>query len=284
MCDWLSRTTLRKWVRVCALIILSFVLLRWFEHSQVYSPSAALVCSGDALGCPWEDVQFIASDGTRLDGWFFPAQPNSSAGERVFLVCHGNGGNISHRLDLYALLLRTGASVFAFDYRGYGRSAGRPSEKGTYLDGQAALQWLLTRGFKREQIFLYGESLGGGIAAELALNGPVGGLILVSSFMSVPALGQELFRWLPVRWIGTIHYDTLRKLSRIRAPLMIMHSPIDTMIGFHHAQRNFAAANEPKMLWEIDGDHNDSLELGANKRLKGLNEFLRRSESQNKTK
>src|SRR5262245_21138125 len=150
MRDKLRRQTVRGCLKVCALIILFFVLLRWFEHAQVYRPSSSLDCSGEALGRPWEDVQFKASDGTRLHGWFFPAGTNSGGGERVFLICHGNGGNISHRLGTYEVLLGAGGSVFAFDYRGYGRSAGRPSESGTYLDGQAAMQWLLSRGFKAE--------------------------------------------------------------------------------------------------------------------------------------
>ncbi len=273
MRDWPPRKKVRTGLRVCGLIILSVVLLRWFEHAQVYCPTATLGCTGEALGRSWEDVNFAASDNTRLHGWFFPAETNSSPGEKVFLICHGNGGNISHRLDTYALLLRAGASVFAFDYRGYGRSTGRPSEMGTYLDGQAALRWLLNRGFKMENVLLYGESLGGGIAAELALSAPVGGLMLVSSYTSVPALGQELFPWLPVRWISTIKYDTLGKLPRIRVPVLIVHSKTDTLIRFHHAEQNLAAANQPKLLWEIDGDHNDSLD--SDKLDKGIAEFLR---------
>jgi fermentation-respiration switch protein FrsA (DUF1100 family) len=214
-----------------------------------------------------------------LHGWFFPAETNSRRSDKVFLICHGNAGNISHRLDTYALLLRIGASVFAFDYRGYGRSTGRPSESGTYLDGQAALQWLFQRGFKTEDVILYGESLGGGIASELAMRAPLGGLILVSSYTSIPALGQELFPWLPVRWISTIKYDTLSKLPRIRVPLLIVHSKMDTLIGFHHAQRNFAAANEPKFLCEIDGDHNDALDGSVEKLHKGITELVRLAEN-----
>jgi fermentation-respiration switch protein FrsA (DUF1100 family) len=269
-----GRRALTFAVKVCVLILALAVLFRWFEHSQVYCPSTVLDCTGAALGRAWEDVDFNASDGTRLHGWFFPGENSAKRGDQVFLICHGNGGNISHRLETYAILLRTGANVFAFDYRGYGRSSGRPSEHGTYLDGQAALQWLLTRGFKMENLFLYGESLGGGIASELARHARVGGLILASSYTSVPALGEELFPWLPVQWISTIKYDTLGKLPRVQAPVLILHSRADRMIGFHHAEKNFAAANEPKMLWEIDGDHNDPIEFTADKILAGILEFL----------
>jgi len=278
MREWLRRKAARRWLRAFVWIVVLVVVLRWFEHSQVYYPSASLACTGEALGRPWEDVRFTAADGTRLHGWFFPGDTNSVHGRKAFLLCHGNAGNISHRLDTYELLLRSGASVFAFDYRGYGCSKGRPSEQGTYLDGRAALEWLVNRGFKAAGVFLYGESLGGGIATELALQEAVGGLILVSSYTSIAAIGQELFPWLPVKWISTIQYDTLSKLPRVRVPVLVMHSKTDTLIGFHHAQRNFAVANEPKMLWEIDGDHNDPMDGRAEVFLKGLAKFMRRCE------
>ena len=171
-------------------------------------------------------------------------------------------------------MLETGASVFIFDYRGYGRSEGRPSEDGTYLDGQAAHQWVRQRGFTATNIIVLGESLGGGIASEVALREPSGGLILQSTYTSVTDLGAELFPWLPVRWLGVIKYDTHSKLPRIKAPVLVMHSRADGLIGFHHAEKNFAAANEPKLLWEIVGRHNDFLETGRERYLDGLNKFL----------
>src|SRR5208282_6212610 len=112
------------------------MLLRWFEHWQVYHPSRDLCARGADLGCPFEEVLFHASDGVELHGWFFPAAGEEARSKFVFLVCHGNGGNISHRLQLYQTLLVAGGSVFAFDYRGYGRSQGRCGEAGTYLDAQ----------------------------------------------------------------------------------------------------------------------------------------------------
>jgi hypothetical protein len=250
------------------------MLLRWFEHSQIYHPSRHMDASGAELGRPREDVFFTARDRVELNGWFYPAATNSSRAPLVILVCHGNAGNISHRLDLYEALLETGVGVFAFDYRGYGRSRGRPGEAGTYLDAQAAYQWLRRRGIAGQNIIPLGESLGGGVASELCLREETGGLILQSTFTSIPELGAELFPWLPVRWIGTVRYDTHAKLPRIKVPVLVIHGRQDELIGFHHGERNFAAANEPKLFWEIKGDHNDPL---ADRRqfLEGIENFLR---------
>ena len=234
-------------------------MLRWFEHSQVYHPDRVLVATGAELGRPFEEVVFHASDHTRLHGWFFPANTNSTRRNLAVLYCHGNGGNISHRLDTCAALLAAGANVLAFDYRGYGRSEGVPSEQGTYKDAQAAYQWLRQKGFSGPEVIAFGESLGGGVAAELATREEVGGLILQSSFTSIPDMGAELFPWLPVRWMGTIRYDTRSKLPRLRVPVLVMHSAEDELVRIHHGKSNFAAANEPKLFCELRGDHNNPL-------------------------
>ena len=190
------------------------------------------------------------------------------------LVCHGNGGNISHRLQLTRLLLGTGTAVLLFDYRGYGRSSGAPDEEGTYVDAQAAYQWLRGRGFVERNIIAFGESLGGAVAAELALRELLGGLVLQSTFTGIVDVGRELLWWLPVRWLNTIKYDTRAKLPRTKVPVLVMHSRDDTLVQFHHAEQNFAAANEPKLFQETEGDHNDSLFLEPGLGAKGLEKFL----------
>src|SRR5437667_12144283 len=131
-----------RWARVFLGLVVVYLMLRWFEHRQVYQPYRQLETSGSELGRPYEDVHFETSDGVELNGWFFPADADSSRKHFVYLLCHGNSGNISHRLGHCAALLETGVSVFIFDYRGYGRSQGRRGDEGTYLDAQAALRWL----------------------------------------------------------------------------------------------------------------------------------------------
>ena len=237
-------------------------MLRWFEHSQVYHPYREMTATGAELGRPYEDVYFEAGDGVRLNGWFFPANTHSPRRHLAVVYCHGNGGNICHRLPPCESLLTTGVNVFLFDYRGYGRSAGRPSEEGTYLDAQAAYDWLRGKGFAGTNLIAFGESLGGGVAAELAVRVPLGGLVLMSTFTSIPAMAADLFPWLPFRGLGVIRYDTVSKLPRVRVPVLILHSPADGLVRFRHAEANYAAANEPKLLWRIAGDHNNPLEDG----------------------
>jgi fermentation-respiration switch protein FrsA (DUF1100 family) len=267
----------RRWrllLDVAVGLPLLYVMLRWFEHRQVYHPTTAWVATGAELNRAWEDVSFTAADGTRLNGWFFPAATNSPRRQLVVLHCHGNGGNISHRLAVADALLGTGVNVFLFDYRGYGRSAGRPSEEGTYRDAEGASAWLRGRGFAATNIIVFGESLGGAVATELARREPVGGLVLQSTFTSIPDIGAELFPWLPVRWLARIHYDTRAKLPAIHVPVLVMHSRADTLVPFHHAEQNFAAANEPKLLIDLAGDHNDFLEAGRGELVGGLEKFL----------
>jgi len=253
----------RRWLvrlgKTALVLAVLFMLLRWFEHKQTYHPTRAFEAHPEALGRAWENVTFTTADGVVLHAWFFPGDTNSAHARFAVLLCHGNGGNISHRLGLYDALLASGVSVLAFDYRGYGRSTGRPGEAGTYLDAQAAHAWLRAKGFPATHIIAYGESLGGGIASELAVRESVGALVLHSTFTSVPDLGAELFPILPVRLVGSIRYDTHSKLPHIRVPVLILHSRGDTLIRFHHAERNFAAANDPKWLHELHGDHNDGI-------------------------
>src|SRR5262245_15343400 len=180
------------------------LMLRWFENSQVYHPLRQLDMSGADLDPRFEDVFFNSSDGLRLNGWFFPARRNCSRAGLVMLICHGNAGNISHRLGTCDALLSTGANVFVFDYRGSGRRQGLPSVEGTDLEVQGAYKWLRQKGFAADNIIVHGESLGGGVGAELAVRERIGGLILLSTFTSIPDIGVELFPWLPVRLLAKI--------------------------------------------------------------------------------
>jgi uncharacterized protein len=252
-------------------------MLRWFEYSQIYHPSRVMDAAPGQLGRPFEDVFIPVEHGQRINAWYFPA---TNAASPVFLVCHGNAGNISHRLDLASLLLEAGGGVLFVEYRGYGRSDGKPGEENTYRDAQAAYHWLISKGVAATNIIAYGESLGGGIASELAAREPVAGLILQSTFTSMTDLGAELFPWLPVRLVSTIKYDTRAKLPKLRVPVLILHSRQDDLIAFHHAEQNFAAANEPKFLRELSGAHNEALLASRPALLSAMVEFPRNSRIQ----
>jgi pimeloyl-ACP methyl ester carboxylesterase len=265
-------------IRLLALGLVLFIVLRWFEHSQVYHPSRTLRATGAELGRPFQDVVFPAADGKQLNGWFFPCDTNSARRQWAVLICHGNAGNIGDRLEMCRLWLGLGVNVFVFDYRGFGRSEGRPGEEGTYLDAQAASRWLVGKGFSANHIIAFGESLGGGVASGLAVREPLGGLILQSTFTSTTDLGAELFPWLPVRWLSSIKYDTRRKLPGLKLPVMVMHSRTDDLIPFHHGEQNFATANEPKLFVELKGGHNYALDDPA-PFVAGCEKFLKLLES-----
>lgn len=226
----------------------------WLQRKLMYFPSRELVDSPALFQADWEDAEFGASDGTRLHGWFI-----RSAGKRVILICHGNGGNVSDRLELCQLLHRLGVNVFIFDYRGFGRSEGTPDELGTYLDAVASYDWLRAKGFQPKEIIALGESLGGAVAADLATKRELGGLVLQSTFTSMTAVAKEVYFFLPVKWICTFKYDTLSKLPTVHVPILILHGERDKLIPMHHARELYAAANSPKLLKELPGDHNGAL-------------------------
>jgi len=249
----------RHWLlSLLGLLVIALMLYR-FEHSQVYHPTRDAEYTPDDVGRPAEDVWLKTSDGLRLHAWFFAADQSSPRAKFVMLFCHGNGGNLTSRPGYYRAILETGVNLLTFDYRGYGRSDGDPSEAGTYTDAATAYAWLRTRGFAPEHILVWGESLGGGIASHVAATEPVGGLMLQSTFTSIPDIGAELFPWLPVKLISRIKYDTHSRLPHLKCPVVVMHSRGDTTIRFHHGERNFAAAREPKAFVELEGDHNDPL-------------------------
>lgn len=251
---------------------LLLLLLYVFQERLVYFPTRDLMATPGALGFDYEDVWLTTEDGVRLHGWFVPAP----AARAVVLHFHGNGGNISHRLERIALFRRLGLDAFLISYRGYGESEGRPSEAGTYRDARAAWRYLTeTRGTDPANIVLHGESLGGAVASWLAAQTTPGALIVESSFTSAAKLGGEVYPWLPVRWLARYTYPTEEYLARIRTPVLVIHSRADEIIPFHHGQQLYAAAHDPKRFLEIGGGHNDPLSAKGARYLTGTDAFLR---------
>lgn len=260
-----------------ALILLAvFWGLRWFEQSQVYHPSKEWLPGPSTSGLPPQDIALTAADGVALHAWFFKAAKGSPRSDMAWLFFHGNGGNLSMRGPMLETLKSLGLNLLALDYRGYGKSAGKPSESGTYLDAEAAFEWLRAQGFEAAKILVHGESLGGGVASYLASVRPVGGLVIQSSFTGMPDLGSEKYPFLPVRLVGAIQYPTRRRLPKVKAPVLIMHSRTDQIIPFHHGEANFASANEPKLFWELRAGHNDYLLVDAANFSGGLTNYLAR--------
>jgi fermentation-respiration switch protein FrsA (DUF1100 family) len=158
-----------------------------------------------------------------------------------------------------ALAKALGVSVLIFDYPGYGKSDGRPSEAGCYAAGEAAFTWL-TRQVPAENIILFGKSLGGGVATELARRHPHRALVLVKTFTSVPDVAQDIYPWLPARWLARNRFESLRKLSQCNRPVFVAHGDCDSIIPYAHGRRLYDAAHEPKRFLAMPGcNHNDTL-------------------------
>ena len=253
--------------------VLSLLALSGCVASYIYYPASDMRATPASVSLAYTDLTIETSDGVNINAWWVPAQ-NPRA---TVLFCHGNGGNISHRLETLKILNQLGLSTLIFDYRGYGRSAGKPSEKGTYLDAEAAWNFLIhARKVDPRQIIIWGRSLGGAIAARTASRYPAGLLILESSFTSVPAVAHEHIAWLPAWFFVKYRYDTGRYLEQITAPTLIIHSPDDEIIPFAQGLKLFEILKGPKAFLEIRGSHNrgfiDSLAVYE----PGIDTFIRR--------
>ncbi len=258
------------------------------ERKFVFFPTAAIERTPADAGLKFEDLYFMTVDGIKLNGWFIPAPALSaeSANPKITLLWfHGNGGNLGHRVEDLALLnQRLGVNIFIFDYRGYGRSEGRPAESGIYRDARAALDYLASRDdVDRERIVFFGRSLGTAVAVELAgeLSAKEDGrpspqgLILVSPFTSLGDMARILYPYLPLRPLIGNRFNTLARIRDIHRPLLIIHGERDELIPLTQGRQLFNAANPPKSFHPLPyAGHNDSLRWGGEELWERLNSYL----------
>jgi fermentation-respiration switch protein FrsA (DUF1100 family) len=203
-------------------------------------------------------VRFPAEDGVILSAWVMPAEPNAGY---WLLICHGNAGNLSEggRALHYAGLHDLGLGILAFDYRGYGESEGTPGEAGLYRDAEAAYRYLRdSLGVTPERIILFGHSLGSAVAVELAGKVPAAGLILDGALNSGVQRGQELYPYLPVRWLARNRFESDRKIGRLTLPKLFLHARGDQVVPIAHGEQLFAAAPPPKRFVALAGGHGDA--------------------------
>ena len=238
-------------------IYLALMLYLYFNQAKMIHlpdfPSRQVSATPQHIGLEYERVELTTDDGVQLEGWFLPAQQPRA----TLLFFHGNAGNISHRLDSLQLFHELGLAIFIFDYRGYGNSEGKPTEAGIYRDAETAWRYLIeTRGIPSHEILLFGRSFGGAVAAYLAERYEALGLVLESTFTSIPDLAAELYPWLPSRALARFHYDTRSRLSKIEMPVLVIHSPDDDIIPFSQGRELYEQAREPKSLLQINGSHN----------------------------
>jgi hypothetical protein len=233
----------------------SYSPLAPLEESVVFHPSRYPEGNWHPEELAFEDAWFRAEDGTKLQGWFVPHEKPRA----VVLFCHGNGGSLATWADaLRTLHDRVGVTAMGFDYRGYGRSEGTPNEEGVFADARAARRWLAQRvGIPEKEIVVMGRSLGAAVAIDLATDG-ARGLIIESTFTSMPEVGHAMFPWLPMRSIMQTQFDSITKIKKYHGPLLQSHGTADRLLPYAMGQALFAAANEPKKFVAIPGgDHQD---------------------------
>jgi len=209
-----------------------------------------------------EDVFFRSNDGTQLHGWYITATHPDSP---VLLSIHGNAENVTRRRGWFEQLVKRGITVFAFDYRGYGRSEGVPIEQGIYQDAVSAYEYLRNeRHVDAERITVLGHSLGGAISVELATRVQIAGLIVESSFTSISKMASLIVPVFPFRFFLRSKYDSIRKMRHISAPVLIVHGDKDQRVPFDLGRRLYHAANEPKSFYHIKGAaHGDIVVVGG---------------------
>ena len=233
------------------------VLLFVFQSKFLYMPWRQVETSPADIGLAFEDVRIQTPDGQTLAAWHIPAED----AKFTVLFCHGNAGNMGHRLDTLALFHELGLNCLIFDYRGYGQSTGRPTEEGTIQDALAARRWLVEmKNIPPEKLLFFGRSLGGSVAAIAAArlpDSPPAGLIIESSFTAFAEIGAHYYPWLPVRWFVRFSYDTQKALAAVNCPVFIIHSPDDEMIPFDMGRRLYESARPPKRFAELKGTHNE---------------------------
>jgi uncharacterized protein len=272
--DNIVRTLLLMLLTGVAVYVLLIAYVYFFQARLIFFPNVlgrTLTATPGQIGLEFEDVRITTADRVDLHGWYVAAPTGAPA----VILCHGNAGNIAHRLDWLEMFCGMGFAMLLFDYRGFGRSTGTPTEQGTYLDAQAAWDFLTnTKGVSPRSIVIVGESLGGPIAAHLAKDVAPAAVILASTFTSVPNLARTLYWYLPVRRLARIQYPTAEYVARVHVPTLVIHSRDDKTIPFLHGEELRRRASGPAQLLEIFGDHNAAFMLSRPKLIEGMRSFL----------
>lgn len=241
------------------------------QSRTVFKPLRDIVATPRDLGIDYIDVNIKTKDGLNINGWYIKGRPK----EYTILILHGNGGNISNRLEFISMFYEMGLSVFIIDYRGYGRSEGSPTEKGTYLDSEAAWQYIVKeKNTDPKKTVILGRSLGGPVAARLASKHEPAGLILDSTFSSLAKLASELYYGLPLQNFIRIKYDTLGYLKNVRVPVLFIHSVEDDYIDIQHSIVMHEQRLKESALLKIRGGHNDNYIVSKGIYIEGLKKFI----------
>ncbi|TAK62217.1 MAG: alpha/beta hydrolase [Bacteroidetes bacterium] len=255
-------------------VIGGIILILFFEHKIVYHPYRypAGNWNTSLFNLPIAECAFRATDNVMLHGWFL----RHDTATITLLWCHGNAGNITHRLEQIRMLRLLKVNIFIFDYRGYGKSEGEPSEQGLYNDALAAFDYLAQqKNVNPQNIVIYGQSLGSAVAIDLATKRSCAGLIVESSFPSARVIAKDMLPWFPLHLLIKSEFNSIEKIKSLTLPLLFIHGEKDDIITIHHGKELFAAANEPKLFFSIpEAGHNDCYFVGGASYLRSIQEFI----------
>ena len=241
-------------ISASAVVLLLFFFIRLLEQKSLYFPFRDIEVTPGDMGLAYEEIFLETRDSVRISGWYVP----SPVARATVLFCHGNGGNISHRLEKIKILHDMNVNILIFDYRGYGTSEGRPSEKGLYRDGEAAYAWLVNeKNVPPREIIGYGESLGAAVVIDLAAKHELGGLIIEGGFTSVRDMARHYLPFIP-RFFVSDSFNSAEKIAALTVPKLHFHSPGDEVVPFKIGKKLYERAAEPKELAELRGGHNDA--------------------------
>jgi len=257
---------------IVGLFAICAMFLYFFQEKVVFVPSREIVLTPDEVGLVWEDVYLEVEPGVRINVWYISAPEPVT---RTILFCPGNAGNVSRRVFTAQFLTGLGVNVLLVDYRGYGRSEGSPSEKNVYADVRAAYDWLINeKKIPAEELYLFGRSLGGAIAIEVAGRVPVAGLVVESSFTSAVDVGKTMFPFIPVKLMTRYRFDNAAKIGSLTCPILITHSPEDDLIPYEMGRQLYELAGEKKEFIELSGPHNERFYYESDIYINGLRKFL----------
>lgn len=269
------RTLANILILAISIYLILALMLYLFQGKMVFLsgfPERALSASPGDIGLGYEDVTLTTSDDERLHGWYIPAVDSRG----VLLFFHGNAGNISHRLDSIRIFHELGLDTLIIDYRGYGQSTGKTTEQGTYLDAQAAWDYLTnSRGIPSDRIIVFGRSLGGAIGAWLSAQNNPAAVVIESSFTSGVDMARRFYPIFPARLITRLKYPLSEYAARLNCPVLVVHSRHDEIIPFAMGQAIYAAVDQHKQFLELSGDHNNGFLISQRDYITRLDGFTR---------
>lgn len=267
-----------KYKYLCILLLI-FILLcmlmtslfsKYVFPKALYQRSSVIYRTPEHNSWDYEDV-FVSVGKEKTHGWYIPCE-NSKG---TILFSHGNAGNVADRLESVGIFRNIGMSVLVYDYGGYGQSTGKPSEARCCYDALAMWRWLTEeKMFPPEEVVLFGRSLGGAVTADLATKVNCAGIILESTFLSTVDVAKDMFRCFPARFAKGNEFNTKEKVNQIKSPVLVIHSPEDTLIKYYHGKRIFELLEVEKEFLEIRGDHNEGFIITGEKYLNGLRNFI----------